>query len=493
MAATATRRIIPARAVPATKNMNSQNKIIHRWLAPSLGLLFGVLLLAGCKGIATKDEQNARRQAQITAADYRSHDQKPALPPLTENSSLSNYLTFAMLNQPKVETAYYDWLASIERITQARSLPDPQFTFQMDIQNIVTSIMPGLMGSIPWPDKLRVGAQIASAESQAKYFAFQSAALESAFDLKRTYYQLYFLAEKIRVNQETLQLLSNLEKLARAQNDAGKVTLQDVLRAQIEQARLRTEIVNLEDSRSSLMAQFKAALGLGAADPAPPIPHQFESTPLDFSSDNLFQTAFVQNTRLKAMEADVRAAEASIILAHRSRLPDFSLGLMADVKMNPTLYRPLGTVSLPIWRDKIAAQIAEAQANKRSAQARLSDEQIALAVSFAERSFLYREATRNLALLNDDLLPKARQSLEVARSGYLSGQIDFFNLTDAERTLLGFELDKVEASTQREVVLTELSLIIQGMPPANAPMGSSAVRMNSGGQPSTTKPTRGGM
>ena len=42
------------------------------------------------------------------------------------------------------------------------------------------------------------------------------------------------------------------------------------------------------------------------------------------------------------MEADVRAAEAAIILAHKARLPDFSLGLMADVKTNPTLYRPLG-------------------------------------------------------------------------------------------------------------------------------------------------------
>jgi outer membrane protein TolC len=193
------------------------------------------------------------------------------------------------------------------------------------------------------------------------------------------------------------------------------------------------------------------------------------------------------------MEADVRVAEASIILARRARLPDSTLGLMADAKMDPTLYRPLGTVSLPIWRDKIAAQIAEAQANKRVAQAQLSGEQIALAVDFAERSFLYREATRNLALLNDKLLPKARRSLEVARSGYLAGQIDFLNLTDSERTLLGFKLDKVEATTQREIVLAELSLIIQGMPPSGAPMGSSAARMSGAAPSGPRKANRGGM
>lgn len=451
------------------------------------------VVLAGCKGVPTRGEKEARRQIKAAGATYRPEGQRPALPALTPESGLSNYLTYAMLNQPSVEAAYYDWAASIERITTARSFPDPQFTFQMDIQNIVTSVMPGLMGSIPWPSKLRIGAEVATAESRAKYSAFQGAVLESAFAVKRAYYQLYFLAHKIRVNQETLGLLADLEKLARAQNEVGKVTLQDVLRAQIEQDRLRTEIANLEDSRNSLLAQFKSALGLKAGDPPPPMPSRFESTSLDLSADQLFETALSQNTRLRAMEADVRAAEAAIILARKGRLPDFTLGLMADAKMDPTLYRPLGTVSLPIWRDKIQAQIAEAQANKRSAEARLSAEQIALAAAFAERSFLYREASRNLSLLNDQLLPKARQSLEVARSGYLAGQIDFFNLTDSERTLLSFELDKVESSTQREVVLAELSLIIQGMPPAGAAMGSSAPKMTGRGGSSARKSSAGGM
>ena len=479
------------------RSMNSSDQTRRRrWLPGLAALLLSLVVFSGCKGILMKEEKEARQQVQMTAGRYRPNGGRPALPVLGTNSSLGDFLTYAMLNQPKVEAAYYDWAASVERITTARSLPDPQFTFQMDIQNIVTSIMPGLMGTIPWPDKLRVGANIASAQSRAKYFAFQSAVLASAFEVKRAYYQLYFLSEKTRVNQETLQLLNELEKLARDQNEVGKVTLQDVLRAQIEQDRLTTAIANLEDSRSSLLAQFKAALGMKPGEPAPPLPQHFESTSLDLTSDKLFETALEQNQRLKALEAEVRAAEASISLARKGRLPDFSLGFMADVKMNPALYRipgGPGTLSLPIWRDKIAAQIAEAQANKRSAEARLSDEQIALAVDFAERSYLYREATRNLSLLNEKLLPKARRSLEVARSGYLAGQIDFFNLTDTERTLLGFKLDKVEATTQREVVLAELSLIIQGMSPASSSTGSSAAPMNGGARSSPNKTSRGGM
>jgi len=249
----------------------------------------------------------------------------------------------------------------------------------------------------------------------------------------------------------------------------GKVTLQDVLRAQIEPDRLTTEIENLKDSRSPFLAQFKAALGLTAEQTNPPVPQQLESTPLDLTSDQLWSTALARNPRLKAMEADVRRAEASLRLAYKARVPDFSAGLEADAKASPVVYTPQFTVTLPVWRDKIEAEMAAAHAGQRAAEARLSAEQIALAVEFAEKSFLFREASRTLELLTERLLPKARQSLDVARAAYLSGRLDFLNLIDAERTLLGFQLTEVEARTQRELALAELSLLILGQPPASAP------------------------
>jgi outer membrane protein TolC len=430
-----------------------------------------LVLFAGCKGTPTQGEKEARRQVQSVAGSYRPEGRRPELPVLTANSSLSNYLTYALLNQPQVEAAYFDWLASVEGITVARSLPDPQLTFQMDIQQVVTSLMPGVMMSFPGLGKLRAAGALAAAESHAQYFAFRSASLQSAYTVERAYYQLYFLEEKIRVNRENLGLLTDLARLARAQNEVGKVTLQDVLRAQIAQDRLESEIANLEDSRGALLAQFKAALGLGADQPAPPVPQRLESAPLDLTSDKLLEAALAQNTRLKGLEAGVRAADAAIAQAYKARMPDASLGLMADVKMNPVVYRPWGTVSIPLWRDKLAAEVAQAQANKRAGEARLSAEQIALAVAVAEKAFLYREASRNLELLQNLLLPRQRQSLELARSGYLAGQIDFLNLTEAEQTLLRFGLDEVEARTQCELSRAELALIVQGLPPSGAGMG----------------------
>jgi outer membrane protein TolC len=437
----------------------------------ALAVLAG-LSLAGCRGVPSAAEKQARHDWGAVTGQFRPANQRPALPELTPDSNLSNFLAYALLNSPLVAAAFYDWSASVENITVTRSLPDPKLTFQAYIQDTLTSLMPGLMQELPGPGKLGVAGRVAAAESQAKYFEFQKAALQAAFDLKSAYYNLHFLDDRIRINRQTLDLLADLDRSARAQNQVGKGTLQDVYRAQMEEDQLTTEIANLEDSRNSLFAQFKAALGLTHDQPDPPVPVKFYATSSDLNADDLLAAAFARNPGLKAAEAEVRQAEASVAQAHKSKTPDFTAGLQAEV-YSPPFYWPQASMTLPVWRDKIAAEIAAAQAGKRAAQARLTAEQIGLTVDFAGRTYDYREATRNLALLENQLIPKARRSLEVARAGFLSGQIDFFNLIAAERACLNFQLQEVQERTRREITLADLSLVIAGLPPAGAPFLSN--------------------
>ena len=429
-------------------------------------LTVGALLLSGCQGIERPDEHQARRDLAFVGQAYR----PGAVAPLLDASpGLSNYLQFAMMTQPQVRAAFFDWAASVERITVERSLPDPKLTFQAYITDVLTSLMPGLAQDFPGPGKLKAAGKVAGDESRTKYFAFETAALQAAFVVKQAYYEIWFLDEKIRIQHDTLNLLAGLERIARAQNEVGKTTLQDVYRAQIERDQVATDTANLEDSRRPLMAQFKAALGLTRDQPDPPPPTGFEGTPLELGGEQLLDAAFARNPRLKAMESDVRMAQDSIGLARKSKTPDFSAGLQAEV-YEPPFYWPQGSMSLPIWRDKIAAQIAAAQAGKHAAEARLSAEQIGLTVEFALKTYEYREVTRNLALLRNQLIPKARQSLSIARSSYLGGQSDFFNLIDTERTLLNLQLQEVEARSRREIILADLSLSIAGTAPQGAPV-----------------------
>lgn len=440
-----------------------------RTRAPISALLM-VLLIAGCRGRPLASEVDWRQSLQDVAERYRPNGERPPLPALESSAGLREYLLFAMLNNPSLEAAYFDWAQSIERITTARSLPDPRLTFESDMADTVMTLMPGLMMDFPGPGKLRAAGEMATAESTGAYYMFEQQVLRVAYDVKTAYHRLGFLQQRLDIQRQTLDLLNDLEELARQQNAAGRVTLQDVLRAQIERDQLTTEIENLEDSRAVLVAQFKAALGSSPGEADPPLPSVFELSEDLGDESEVWARAVERNPALRRMEADVRQGQAAIELAGKSRVPDFSLGLEADLKAAPVMFRPSAGLTLPIWRDKIAAEIAAAQAQKKAAEARLSNEQIALATELAAMLFMHRESLRNIELLDRRLLPKARQSFQAARAGYVTGRAGFLDLIDAERDQLDFELALVEARTQRELALSALSFLIAAAPPQGAPI-----------------------
>src|SRR6266567_5737291 len=137
---------------------------ILRFAIALCSVALAAFVLTGCKGIPTKGERAARQDLKTVGDAYRPQHQRPTLPTLQTNASLSDFLYFAVLNQPQVEAAYFDWAASVERITRERSLPDPRLTFQSDICDVVMSLMPGLMMEFPGPGKLKWAANVATAE-----------------------------------------------------------------------------------------------------------------------------------------------------------------------------------------------------------------------------------------------------------------------------------------------------------------------------------------
>ncbi len=428
------------------------------------------VLFTGCAGIPIPEETAARADFAGVAVRYRPGDAKPELPELTTESRLDDYLHFAIFNHPEIEAAYYDWFASIESVSVARSAPDPRLTFSADVTEFFKPVVAGLMIDLPGPGKLRAAGQAAAAGSQERYFLFESAILRTAYAVKSAYYRLKFLEDTIAIQQQNLKLLGELEDSARQIYSTGRTTLQDVLRVQIEQDQLTNRIDNLLDSRTALRAELKAALGLDSSDEDPPVPIQFDESGESPDEEKIFEQALQRNPAIQRMKAEVYRAGAMIKLARKAGVPDFSLGMEAGFTSGPTMLTPSASITLPVWRDKIAAQIASAQAVERAADARLSTEKILLATDLATMLFTYSESVRNVEFLENLLIPKGQQSLQAAHAGYASGKTSFLDVIDSYRQLTGFDLSLVEARTQRELALSYLSLLIAGVPPQGSPV-----------------------
>ena len=103
-------------------------------------------------------------------------------------------------------------------------------------------------------------------------------------------------------------------------------------------------------------------------------------------------------------------------------------------------------VSVPIWRERLRAGVAEGRAMQRMADADLS----AMRVMIEGETIAAREAATaariQLVVLEDEVMPRAQAATESALAGYSSGQGTLVAVIESARTL--WVLQEEELMTQ---------------------------------------------
>jgi len=209
-------------------------------------------------------------------------------------------------------------------------------------------------------------------------------------------------------------------------NEFQKIKLnQDLVMVQSEQAMLHNELVNLEDSLKPLIARWRQALSIGPNEVQPPLPNIVLTEHILPVETDLLKEALARNVRLKALSAEVKQAQIMVERAYKERNPDFAVGLGTDAKNDKLNWMPEISITLPIWRQKIAAEIASAQTGQKQAQAMLSSGQLELVVMLAEKSFMWRELQRQSQLIRGNLMPLAEIKLNSMAVAYKTGKTGF--------------------------------------------------------------------
>ena len=436
-------------------------------------LLALLLALSACQGTPTPEESSARKSIQAAESDFRPNGAPPPRIELTPQSPPEDYIRYAIYRNPKVEERFHLWSQAVEQITLARSLPDPSLTFSSEIGRMIESFGPGFTQTFPSRDRLVLAAEAQSHAASARRLEFEREVFRTASRIRTLYFEGAYLEQAITINREILGIATEVETLATSRFRVAQVTLQDVLRPQIERDQIDYEILSLLDSRNTLAARLKEALGMPPAEPDPPLPAAYPANRLELPNEDLLAAAIARNPELRALEAEIREAEALVALARKAGQPD----VMVDFELNilsPIFVMPEIGISLPIWRDKIEAGIAAATAFRKAAGARLDAARLEIVMRLAEWLFLYRDANRRLTLLGERLIPKASQSLEIARTSYPTARADLTSLLDAERSLYAFRLAESRARMEREVAVSQVLLELLARLPVPAPFLEAA-------------------
>lgn len=432
--------------------------------------LLAALALAGCAGIQPGEKAADDQVSQI--GRLLPPWGRAAVSQLSGDSSLRDFERFAALNHPAVAAAYLDWRASVEAIEPSRTLPDPQLVFEADIADTLKQFMPGLMFDLTSAGKRSAMAREATASSRVAYRTYVSAVFTVASDVRATWIELAYLDDAVRLQEASLGVLGQAANVAEADYATGRgmATLESQVRLANEKARVQSLVESLRHQITSTRSQLKSNLGLLPTDPDPAWPHPLLVATILPAEDVLWRRVRASNPSLAQMRAVVEMAVASVEVARSAGTPDFSAGAMVDLKASPLLIRPLANVSLPIWRSKIAAMVATAEAKRDAAVARVGAEQLNMAARLAQMLHMVRDSDHTIAYVDGTALPNLERTLAAVEAGYQSGMNGLSTIPETRLTALAAKLDRAAALRDREIAVTDLLLMAAEVAPAGSPV-----------------------
>ncbi len=426
-------------------------------------ILISSVLFTGAANGSEKSE--AHKTADSLSAMMQ--QQAQTLPQFDSTTTIDDYLTVAMKNNPGLRAAFNQWVADLKKSDYAGALPDPMLSYGYFIERVETRVGPqeqrfSLRQSFPWFGTLGAKKDMAFAMSQASYKHFESARLKLFYEVKSAFYDYYYLGRDIQITNDNLELLKFWESVARSKYKVGLKQYPDVIKAQVELGKLEDHLYTLRDKRIPVSARLRALLGLPDGNLLP-IPTKISVNESGLAKDSVVALIVRNNPDLMALQQVVESSRAGELLAGKQALPQFSVGvdyIQTGPALNPDLpesgkdpWMVSASVSLPIWFGKNGARKSEAKARRKAAEYSLDDNRNRLTAAAEKTLFEYSDALRKTKLYRDGLVPKAEQSLKAIYASYESGGMDFLNLLDAQRQLLDFRLtvarEKAALATKR--------------------------------------------
>ena len=383
--------------------------------------------------------------------------------------TLDEYLRYAALHNAGLQAAFEEWKAALEQIPQAQALPDPRFTYGYFTEQIMTRQQVEVMQMFPWFGKIAARTDAAAAAAKAAQSRYEARQVQLFSEVKQAFYEYAYLAGATRVAKENLALMQHFEEVARTKHLTATASHPDILRAQIEVAKLQNELITLERSRSPTVARLNALLNR-PADAQLPWPREEPGRPAEVDRSLLMATLKNRNLELQAMGFDIERLDREVAVAKRNYYPDIGVGVQwmgmpmpeggseNDVMLGLEL-------NLPIWRSSYRAGELQARAMARRARYERKDLENSLAARTEQALYEFENSGRQVRLYDAALVPRAQELIGASEAAYMAGTIDFLNLISAQQDLLKFRLERQRFWADQQQKLAELEMLVgAGLP-----------------------------
>ena len=364
-----------------------------------------------------------------------------------ERFELADAYRTAEERSPQLVAARALATAARSRVASTRRPPDPQL--QIGIMNYsVPDLRPmdpigmtqiQVMQMLPVAGQLRLASRVSGFAADAQAERSRESQWEVRSRVAMAFYDLYATERLLAIDRTTLRLLQDVLATAEAMYRVGEGRQADVLRAQVEIARMVEDTIRMTTMRDAMAARLASVLDLppGARVQSPVLPAFPDSVP---ALEMVQLSAAESRPMLRAGARDLDAATAQVALARREIWPDLTLGVQygqrAGMEGTDRMMSFMIGGSLPLFAGSRQLRMRdEMSAMQQMARADLDAMRATTRATVAEAHSGLLRARRLGALYRSTLLPQWEAALASAAAAYRVGNVDFMTLLDSRMSV----------------------------------------------------------
>ena len=367
-------------------------------------------------------------------------------PETVTNLTLTAAVDLAIRDNAELKSLRARWEAMQERSAQAGALANPMLKYG-GMDRVDGGTWPDtnekrimVEQEFPWFGKRGLREGLAAKDAEVMQYELETMTREVVMMVKESYYDLYAVQQTTVITKEEEEVLRRLAKVAETLYATGDRSQADVIKAQSEITMLKQKCLELLAQETTLKAKLNTLLNRRADKPLGPVSAPPESA-FSGNTEVLFALAATNRPEVQAAQVQVERYQLEKELMAKESLPDYRLGVE---------YRAFGDsadmvmftvgVELPIWRSKYRAGVREAASMRASAQAAREGAIQQSALDVQDASFKLQTARRTLELYRAELIPQAELRFSASEAGYRTSKVDFMDLLESERFLLGAKM-----------------------------------------------------
>ena len=432
------------------------SKAVGAFLA--FGLLLSLMLARPANSQNLREAKAGRHQA----SDWE----------LEANPTVDAVQRYAVEHNPAIRAAQKAWEAAQKNIVIDRSYENPMIEYMPDTYNMAETRAGsqtgggGFFQAIPFPGKLTLKGRIANQEAEAAHENLHAVIQEIERRVWMSYAAYYLAERSLEVNAETIQLARQFETIAEAKYKVAKVPEQDVIQSQVEVSQLSVQRVDLQKARNTAVGDLNTLLD---RDPRAPLgkPDELAAKPISTALERLVADSRAARPELKAEQHLVEARNSSVTLAKMGYLPDFSIGgqyigvanngVPGFIKDGHDIWAVTLGFSVPIWVDRVKAQVDQANAQLLQEQSTRRNVEDTVADQVQDAYERLVAAARNEAIYRTTLMPQTAERVLAAQAGYQTGTVDFLTLINSLESYEDVRMRHYETIEQYQIAGADLS------------------------------------